>query len=187
MISPSETYFASTPVIAMKSNGCLRFPGCRRAGGGGRPICSKRPRIVPRMRPNQDVARTLAKSSAPSHQCRMRTTRAGYPSSRVVSGGLGGAFARERSVEIPGQADSAELPAGVRRKEVAVASAGVAARRNTRGAAQDELVAHELAVVLSQGPGRRAVAGIARIAARCPLPDITVQLKKAPPVGHGAH
>ena len=83
------------------------------------------------------------------------------PIVKVISSGLGEVFAWYRSVEIPGQADSAELPAGVRRKESAVASAGVAARRDTRGAAQDELVAHELSVVLPQGPGRRAVAGIA--------------------------
>src|SRR6516225_5169351 len=90
-----------------------------------------------------------------------------------------------RSAEIPGQADSAELPAGVRRKEVAVTPAGVAPRRDTRGAAQDELVAHELAVVLPQGPGRRAVTGVARIATRGPLPDVAVQLTETPPVGRG--
>src|SRR5438445_12045247 len=56
MISRSEMYFASTPVIALKSNGCLRFPGCPRAGGGGRTICFKRPRAAPRLRLNPDVA-----------------------------------------------------------------------------------------------------------------------------------
>src|SRR5262245_25173447 len=90
----------------------------------------------------------------------------------------------ERSAEIPGQADSAELPAGVRRKEVAVTPAGVALRGDTRGAAQDELIAHELAVVLPQGPGRRAVTGIGRIVARRPLPDVAIQLTEVPPVGH---
>src|SRR6516225_3521431 len=92
-----------------------------------------------------------------------------------------------RSAEVPGQANSAELPAGVRRKEVAVAPAGVAPRRDTRGAAQDELVAHELAVVLPQGPGRRAVTGIARMAARRPLPDVAIQLREVPSVGRGGH
>src|SRR5262245_30396369 len=90
-----------------------------------------------------------------------------------------------RSVDISGQADSAKLPAGVRRKEVAVASSGVATRRDTRGAAQDELVVHELTVVFPQRPSRRAVSGIARIVARCPLPDIPVQLKEAPQIGRG--
>src|SRR6516225_8196773 len=90
-----------------------------------------------------------------------------------------------RSAEVPGQANSAELPAGVRRKEVAVTPAGVAPRRDTRGAAQDELVAHELAVVLPEGTGRRAVSGIARMATRGPLPDVAIQLTEAPPVGRG--
>src|SRR5262245_44184591 len=85
-------------------------------------------------------------------------------------------FGAEHSAEIPGQADSAELPAGVRRKEVAVTPAGVAPRRNTRGATQDKLVAHELAVVLPQGAVRRAITRIARMATRGPLPDIAKQL-----------
>src|SRR5260370_36806428 len=55
MISPFEMYFASTPVIAMKPTGCLRFPECPRAGGSGRPLCFKRPKAG--MRPNLDVAR----------------------------------------------------------------------------------------------------------------------------------
>src|SRR5262245_49078592 len=57
MISRSEMSFASTRVIAMKSNSCSRFPGCPRAGGGGRPICFEGPSVVRRMQPNQDVAR----------------------------------------------------------------------------------------------------------------------------------
>src|SRR5262249_10529112 len=91
----------------------------------------------------------------------------------------------KRSAEIPGQADSAELPPGVRRKEVAVTPASVAPRRDTGGAAEDELVAHELAVVPPEGPGRRAVTGIARMATCGPLPDVAIQLTEAPPVGRG--
>jgi hypothetical protein len=35
--------------------GGLMFPGCRRAGGGGRMICFKRSEVAPRMRPNLGV------------------------------------------------------------------------------------------------------------------------------------
>src|SRR5262245_814832 len=56
MISPSEMYFASTPVIALKSNGCSRFPECPRAGGGGWLISFKRPTDARRMGLNPDVA-----------------------------------------------------------------------------------------------------------------------------------
>src|SRR5262245_51488631 len=55
MTSPSEMYFASTPGIVLKSNGCLRFHGCPTAGGGGRLICFTRPLAAPRIRPNLDV------------------------------------------------------------------------------------------------------------------------------------
>src|SRR5262249_51707516 len=57
MVSPSETYFASTPVIAMKSSGCLRFRECPRAGGGGRLIGFRRAKASPPRWPNLDAAR----------------------------------------------------------------------------------------------------------------------------------
>ena len=69
------------------------------------------------------------------------------------------------------QAQAAELPARVGRKEVAVARADVARGRGARAAAQHELVAHELAVVLadrarrrggSRGRARRRCASIPR-------------------------
>src|SRR5262249_61868232 len=62
MISPSEMYFASTPGIALKSNGCLRFHGCPTAGGGGRLICFTRPLAAPRIRPNPVVAESCSQA-----------------------------------------------------------------------------------------------------------------------------
>src|SRR5215468_2257409 len=56
MISPFDMYFASTPVIAMRSTGCLRFPECPRAGGAGRMIFFKGQKVVPWTRANRDVA-----------------------------------------------------------------------------------------------------------------------------------
>src|SRR5262249_53060669 len=47
MISPFDMYFAFTPVIAMKSTGCLRFPECPRVGGVGRMIFFKEEKAVP--------------------------------------------------------------------------------------------------------------------------------------------
>jgi hypothetical protein len=57
MISPFDMHSASTPVIAMKSIGCLRFPKCPRAGGAGRVIYFKGQRAVPWPRENRDVNR----------------------------------------------------------------------------------------------------------------------------------
>src|SRR5262249_39062195 len=56
MISPFDMYFAFTPVIAMKSTGCLRFPECPRVGGAGRMIFFKGQKAVPWTRANRDVA-----------------------------------------------------------------------------------------------------------------------------------
>src|SRR6516162_9738280 len=56
MISPFDMYFASTPVIAMRSTGCLRFPECPRAGGAGRMIFFKGQKAVLWTRANRDVA-----------------------------------------------------------------------------------------------------------------------------------
>src|SRR6516162_3239027 len=55
MISPFDMYFASTPVIAMRSTGCLRFPECPRAGGAGRMIFFKGQKAVLWTRANRDV------------------------------------------------------------------------------------------------------------------------------------
>src|SRR6266446_837085 len=56
MISPFGMYSASTPVIAMKPIGCLRFPECPRAGRAGRLVFFKGQKAVPWTRANRDVA-----------------------------------------------------------------------------------------------------------------------------------
>ena len=77
------------------------------------------------------------------------------------------------------------MPARIRGKEVAVGAAGMRARRDAGSAAQDHLVAHELAVVLTQGSGERRVAWIANIGTRRPLPHVAIELKKRPTVIRG--
>src|SRR4029077_1541540 len=52
----------------------------------------------------------------------------------------------------------------------------MAARRRARSAPQDELVAHELAVVLTQGSGSGLVAGIGDVGAGGPLPHVSKHL-----------
>src|SRR5262249_18894359 len=56
-VSPSGTYFASTPVIARKSRGCLRSRECPRAGRGGRRIGFRSGKASPPRRPSLAVAR----------------------------------------------------------------------------------------------------------------------------------
>ena len=50
------------------------------------------------------------------------------------------------------------------------------ARRGARPAAEHELVAHELAVVLAERAGRRDVAGIGEVLAARPFPDVAEHL-----------
>src|SRR5262249_16278350 len=72
MISPFDMCFASTPVIAMKSTGCLRFPECPRAGGVGRMIFFKGQKAVLWRRANRDVANhdfSRAKFCVAFHMC----------------------------------------------------------------------------------------------------------------------
>src|SRR5581483_9231161 len=66
---------------------------------------------------------------------------------------------------IPRQAAARELPPGVGGEEIPIGRADVGARRGARAAPQDDLVAHELAVVLPQGPRGRPVAGVGDIRA----------------------
>src|SRR5439155_18165949 len=70
-------------------------------------------------------------------------------------------------------------------EEVAVAAAGMAARRGARRAAQDQLIAHELAVVFAQGAGERLVAGIADVRAGGPLPNVAEHLVERPALAWG--
>ena len=64
--------------------------------------------------------------------------------------------------DVLGQPDAAELPARVGIEEVAVGGADVGARRGAGAAAQHDLVAHELAVVLAERAGRRREARVGR-------------------------
>ena len=54
-------------------------------------------------------------------------------------------------------------------------------RRGTRAAAEDHLVAHELAVVFAQRTRGGAIAGIGRVRAGGPLPDVAEQLARCRP------
>src|SRR5439155_27206637 len=73
------------------------------------------------------------------------------------------------------QSEAGELPAGVGREEVAVRRADVPRGRGARPAAEYQLVAHELAVVLAQRAGRRAVAGVRDVWAARPHPHVAVE------------
>src|SRR5437763_1517443 len=84
------------------------------------------------------------------------------------------------SWKVPGQAHAGELPACLRWKEISIRRAGMAARRHARSATQDELIAHELAVVFAQGPGQWCIARIGDVGAGCPLPDIAEHLVERP-------
>src|SRR5918912_500865 len=77
------------------------------------------------------------------------------------------------------EANPRKLPAGGRREEIPIRRPDVRAGRRARAAAEDELVAHELAVVLAQRPGGRAIAGVGEISALGPLPDVAIQLRGA--------
>ena len=55
------------------------------------------------------------------------------------------------------------MPARVRRKDIAIRPARMAVRRGTGRTAQDELIAHEFAVVFAQWTCGRVIAGIADV------------------------
>ena len=63
-------------------------------------------------------------------------------------------------------------------KEVAVADAHVVGRGRAGAPAQDHLVAHELAVVLADRTGGDAKAGVGRVGAGGPLPDVAEHLRE---------
>ena len=74
--------------------------------------------------------------------------------------------------------DSGELPAFFRLEEIAIGAADVRARGGTGTTAQDVLVAHEFAVVLAERAWLGAVAGVRRIGAACPFPNVAEHLVK---------
>src|SRR6185503_14473825 len=80
---------------------------------------------------------------------------------------------------VANEPDAAELPARLRTEEVAIGLSEVRTRSRAGSAAQHELVAHELAVVLAERAGGTRVAGIGRVRARRPLPDFAEHLQEA--------
>src|ERR1019366_2182441 len=76
-----------------------------------------------------------------------------------------------KSGGVVGEAQSRELPAMMRIKEVSIGNTAMSARSCKRGAAQHQLVDHDLAVVLAERALDGPVAGIRRIGAAGPLPD----------------
>src|SRR5207249_2533239 len=76
------------------------------------------------------------------------------------------------------QPQPGELPAAVGMEEVAIGGTDVSDGGGAGAAAQHELVAHELAVVLAQRPRQRLEAGIRGVSAARPLPDVAVELQE---------
>src|SRR5919112_847858 len=76
------------------------------------------------------------------------------------------------SSAIAREAEAGELPARVRREEIAVRGPAVAARGRAACALEDQLAAHELGVVLAYCARRSSEAGERREAALGPFPDV---------------
>src|ERR1019366_10598596 len=76
-----------------------------------------------------------------------------------------------KSGGVVGKAQSRELPAMMRIKEVSIGNTAVSFRSCKRRAAQHQLVDHELAVVFAERALHRPVAGIGGVGAAGPLPD----------------
>ena len=101
--------------------------------------------------------------------------------SRSSAPGRGGLTSRFRGIHSGSRASliPGELPAFFRLKEIAVGSANVRARRGAGTAAQDVLVAHEFAVVFAERAGAGAIAGVGRVGAARPFPNVAEHLVKA--------
>src|SRR5680860_1116646 len=82
--------------------------------------------------------------------------------------------------------EAGELPALMRIEEVAVSSPDMAFRCGARAALEHELVAHELAVILTDGAGGGLEAGIREVGACRPLPHVTEHLGRTV-AGFGGH
>src|SRR5690606_11447314 len=98
---------------------------------------------------------------------------------RSTSWAAGAASSRAvvmKGLQILRQPEARELPAGAGVKEIPVRGADVRGWRNARSSSKDELIAHELAVVLAQWAGLSAVAGVGTAVAARPRPDIAKHL-----------
>src|SRR6056297_2844368 len=74
------------------------------------------------------------------------------------------------------QPDAGELPAVRRIKEIAIAATRMASGGSAGTPAQDHLVAHELAVVFTDGTRRRSIARVGAVGAGRPLPALAEEL-----------
>src|SRR5690606_34654888 len=83
------------------------------------------------------------------------------------------------------QPEPRELPAGAGVEEIPVRGADVRGRRGARSTSKDELVAHELAVVLAEWPGLGVVAGVRAEGTARPFPDIAEDLEEGRMQGEG--
>src|SRR5215467_3423181 len=83
------------------------------------------------------------------------------------------------------KADAGELPARMRGEEISISRPDVCDRGCARSAAQNELIAHKLAVIFAQLSGQRLITWIRRIRALRPLPNIAVELLRNASAGFG--
>src|ERR1700744_4645752 len=99
------------------------------------------------------------------------TQRGGVHIHDSLLSALSGALEFEKkSGGVVGKAQSRELPAMVRIKEVAIGDTAMSVGSCKRGAAQHHLVDHELAVVFAKRALDRAVSGVGGVGAPGPLP-----------------
>src|SRR5689334_21201364 len=124
-------------------------------------------------------AASVIASAAASTMVRFMTPPVGCPSGPTLRPAPGRNFTRlaAGAGSLAREPDARELPARVRREEVAVGRTHVSGRRGAGFAAQDVLAAHELAVVFADRAGRGAIAGVGRVRRRRPFPHVAVQLR----------
>src|SRR5262249_37382147 len=85
----------------------------------------------------------------------------------------------KRSGKISRKSHAGHLPARLGNPKISVARPDVAPGRQARATAQDHPVRHELAVVLAERAGEGLEAGISKVGARGPLPDVADELGQA--------
>src|SRR5690606_11938655 len=86
---------------------------------------------------------------------------------------------RRSALSVFRQAKAEKLPAVARIEEAAIGRTDVLGPCRARAAANDHLVAHELAVVLAERAGERLEAGIGGVRRRGPFPHVAVELAEA--------
>jgi len=103
------------------------------------------------------------------------------PGSLVFLGGLSVATGGD----VFGEAEAGELPACRGREEISVGGANVGGWGDAGATAEDDLRAHELAVVLAESSGEGSVSGVSGVGAGGPLPDVAEELLEAGVGGGG--